>query len=59
VLGEVPLTDVGIVTLKLCEEFVRGWEAAVLFSDTWDPIDDELAEAIITDEVEEPCGEFV
>ena len=48
-LGEVPLSDVGVVPLELFEEFIRGWEAAVGFTDAWDSVDDELAEPVVAD----------
>ena len=51
VLREIPLSDVGIVMLRLFEEFGRGGKASVWFADAWDSIDNELAESIILDEV--------
>jgi hypothetical protein len=58
-LGEVPLSDVGVVLLELFEEFGHGWEAAIGFTDTWDSIDNKLAEPVVADQVEEACWEFV
>jgi hypothetical protein len=58
VLGEVPLPDVGVVVLELWEELFHGWETAVLFADAGDAVDDELAEAVVVDEVEEPPWKF-
>ena len=51
-LGEVPLTDMGIVALELCEELISHWESAIWLADAWDPVDDEFVEAVIADEVE-------
>jgi hypothetical protein len=52
VLGEVPLTDVGVVALELVEEFVSCREPSVWFADTWDSVDYELLESVVSDEVE-------
>ena len=59
VLGEVPLSDMGVVSLELVEEFVGRWEAAVGFADAWDSIYDEFLEAVVSYKVEEAAQEFV
>jgi hypothetical protein len=51
--------DVGIVSLELHKEFGCSWELAIGLADIWDTVDDELAESVIADEIEEACGEFV
>jgi hypothetical protein len=48
-LGEVPLSDVGVVLLEFFEEFICSWEAAIGFGDAQDSIDYELMEPIVAD----------
>jgi hypothetical protein len=42
-LREVPLSNVGVIPLKLCEEFVSIRESAVWFADAGDAVDYEFA----------------
>jgi len=59
VLGEVPLTDMGIVSLELVKEFICRWEAAVGFADAQDPIYYKLLEAVVPNEVEKTFRKFI
>ena len=42
----------GVVALKLVEEFVGSWELTVWFADVGNAVDNEFLEAIVADEVE-------
>jgi hypothetical protein len=56
---EVPLLYVGVVALEFGEEFIGTREASIRLADARDSVNDELAEAIISDEVKEASGELV
>lgn len=53
------MADMGVVALELIKEFGGIGEAAIQFVDAGDPINNEFAEAVVPDEVEEAIWEFV
>jgi len=59
VLGEVPLTDMGIVALELSKEFVRSGEASIWFTDARNSINNKFAKSVISDKVEKSSRELV
>ena len=58
-LREVPLANVGVVSLELSKEFVSSREVAIRFLDARDSVNDELVEAIIPNKVKEASWKFV
>lgn len=50
---------VGVVVLEFGEEFIGTGEASIGLVDARDSVNDELAEAVISDKVEEASGELV